>query len=429
MGGPHKLIVPMSTGSLALFTMVAIGCQLGGRETVDLVTAVVTRGDVVRRVMVSGTLQPAKAVAIGSQVPGTIQSIDADFNDRVRAGQIVARLDPSIYRARFEEALARVAQLQAEHQKEQTAVDDAQARLARAEQLTAADVVPVAEVEAARLAADQGLSTLKATAADIVAAQAVAARAKVSLNYTVIRSPIDGIVIARHVDIGQTVTTSIQAPILFTVADTRRMQLLAEVAESDVAAIRAGSKATFSIESIGSATFEGTVRDVRPQPVSPIGTAGPSTPPAGQPASGIAAEGSSTSLGKGVVTYTAVIDVDNESGTVPPGGSAIIFLPANERGDVIRVPNTALTFRPSSSAFAAVGQDPPALELPRSEAEPPRRDVRRAYLWTFAKQRFVPLTVGVGISDDYWTELVDGPLQPGDIVLTDAVPSAASRRK
>jgi len=108
MGGPHKLIVPMSTGSLALFTMVAIGCQLGRRETVDLVTAVVTRGDVVRRVMVSGTLQPAKAVAIGSQVPGTIQSIDADFNDRVRAGQIVARLDPSIYRARFEEALARV---------------------------------------------------------------------------------------------------------------------------------------------------------------------------------------------------------------------------------------------------------------------------------------------------------------------------------
>lgn len=427
MGRPRNPTVTVSTGALALITIVAIGCRPGNRERVDIVTAVVTRGDVVRHVTVSGRLQPAKAVAIGSQVPGTIKSIDAEFNERVRAGQIVARLDPSIYEARLEEALARVAQLQVEHQKEQTAVDDAQARLARAEQLTAADVVPVAEVEAARLAADQGVSTLKATAADIVAAQAVAAGAKVSLNDTVIRSPIDGIVIARHVDIGQTVTTSIQTPILFTIADTRRMQLLTEIAESDVAGVRAGSKATFSIESSGKATFEGTVRDVRLQPVSPIGTAGPSTPPAGQPASGKTANGSSTSLGKGVAAYIAVIDVDNESGIVPPGGSAIVFLPANERRDVMRVPNTALTFRPSRSAFAVVGQEPPALELPRSDIDPSRRDVRRAYLWTFAKQRFVPLTVGVGISDDHWTEIVDGPLRPGDVVLTEAIPSAASR--
>lgn len=426
MGRPRKLTVPVSTGSLALITIVAIGCQLGRRETVDVVTALVTRGDVVRRVMVSGTLQPAKAVAIGSQVPGTIQSIDADFHDRVRAGQVVARLDPSVYQARFEEALARVVQLQAEHQEEQTAVDDAQAKLARAEQLTAADVVPVAEVEAARLAAEQALSTLKATAADVVAAQAVAAGANVSLHDTVIRSPIDGIVIARHADIGQTVTTSNQTPNLFTIADTRRMQLLTEITESDVAGVQAGSKAIFSIESIGNAKFEGTVRDVRLQTVNPSGTAGPSTSPAGRPATGKTADGSSTSLGKGVAGYIAVIDVDNESGTVPLDGRAIIYLPANERRDVMRVPNTALTFRPSRSAFAAVGQDPPALELPRSDEEPSRRDVRHAYLWTFAKQRFVPFAVGVGISDDYWTEIVDGPLRPGDVVLTDAVPSAAS---
>jgi HlyD family secretion protein len=426
MGRPRKPTVPVSTASLTLITLVAIGCQPGNRETVEVMTAVVTRGDIVHRVMVSGTLQPAKSVAVGSQVPGTIQSIDADFNDRVRAGQIVARLDPSIYQARFEEAQARVLQLQADHQKEQTAVDDAQAKLARAEQLTAADVVPVAEVEAARLAADQVLSTLQATAADVVTAQPVAAGAKVSLNDTVIRSPIDGIVIARHVDIGQTVTTSIQTPTLFTIADTRRMQLLTEIAETDVDGLRAGSKAAFSIESIGNATFQGTVRDVHLQTVNPIGTAGPSTPPAGQPATGKTAGGSSTSLGKGAAAYIAVIDVDNESGTVPPGGSAIVYLPANERRDVMRVPNTALTFRPSRSTFAAVGQDPPALELPRSTAEPFRHGVRHANLWTFAKQRFVPFTVDVGISDDYWTEIVDGPLRPGDVVLTDAVLTAAS---
>src|SRR5262245_3928799 len=229
MGSPRRANV---STPLMVTASGAAGCQRRGRETVDVMTAVVTRGDVVGRVMVSGTLEPAKEVAIGSRVPGTIQSIDADFNDRVRAGQIVARLDPSIYQARLEAALTRVAQLQAEYREEQTAVDDAQARLARAEQLTAADVVPVAEVDAARLAADQGVATLHATAADIVAAQAVAAGAKVSLNDTVIRSPIDGIVIARHVEIGQTVTTSVPTPTLFTIADTRRMQLLTEIAEA-----------------------------------------------------------------------------------------------------------------------------------------------------------------------------------------------------
>src|SRR5262245_47127178 len=230
---------PASVGSVVLIASMAVGCQrVSGREPIDIKTAQVTHGDVLRRVMVSGTLQPAKTVAIGSQVSGTVQSIDADFNERVRTGQIIARLDPSIFGARLEEALARVAQLRAEHQKQQTAVDDVKTKLARAEQLAAADVIPAAELDAARLAADEAASALKATAADIVAAQAVAAEAKVSLNYTLIRSPIDGIVIARHVDVGQTVTTSVQAPLLFTVADTRRMQLLAEVAESDVASIQ-----------------------------------------------------------------------------------------------------------------------------------------------------------------------------------------------
>src|SRR5262245_1364125 len=148
------------------------------------------------------------------------------------------------------------------------------------------------------------------------------------------------------------------------------MQLLAEIAESDVASVQAGSQATFQIESIGHENFEGTVSSVRLQPVvqqapapgtagsgatappaaapaGPIGTAGTSSPPAGPAASGSTAEGSSTPSGKGVVTYIAVIDVNNENGTVPPGSSAIVYLPANERRGVMRVPNKALTFRPS----------------------------------------------------------------------------------
>jgi RND family efflux transporter MFP subunit len=497
------MAVPVSLGALAI--LAAIRFQfVSDVEPIKVTTAEVTRGDISRRVMVSGTLQPARTVEIGSQVSGTVRSIEADFNDAVRAGQIVARLDPSIYEARLEETLARLAQLRAEHEKEQTVVDDAETKLARAEQLAAAAVIPMAELDAARLAAKEASSTLKATAADIAAAQAVAAEAQVSLNYTTIRSPIDGTVIARHVDVGQAVKASVQTPILFTVADTRRMQLLAEIAESDAGTVRPGSKAAFQIESIGNQSFEGTVSSVRLQPYlqqvaaparggqatgpqavtstpmpvgsssaqpsiaaspAPTGTSGPTGnagtsgtagAPAGQatqqvgaippPASGTQpaatsgrAESSAPSTpatapgssfppaAGGVVTYFAVIDVNNADGTVPPGGTAIVYLPGHERRNVVRVPNNALTFRPSRAAFAAVAQDPPTLDAPRPEREQARRGVRLAHVWKFENRRFIPIAVDVGVSDDFWTEIVGGPLQSGDVVVTDAVPGPDKR--
>jgi RND family efflux transporter MFP subunit len=474
---------------LVALTILAAGCQLvSGGDPVHITTAETTRGDIVRRIMVSGTLQPARTVAIGSQVSGAIQSIDADFNDTVRAGQIVARLDPSLYEARLVEVSARLAQLQAEHEKEQAIAGDVQTKLARAEQLAAADVIPVVELDAARLAAKQASSTLKAARADILAAQALAAEAKVSLKYTMIRSPIDGIVIARHVDVGQAVKASVQTPTLFTVADTRRMQLLAEIAESDVAGVRPGSKAAFQIESIGNQSFEGTVSSVRLQPLlqqvpgpasggpaatvtltpmpvagrseqpsiaaspAPIGTSGPignlgtsgtAGPPAGQATQQVGAvpptasgpqppavtsgraENSTPPIPAtgGVVTYLAVIDVSNPGGTVPPGGTAIVFLPGQERRNVLRVPNNALTFRPSRAAFAAVDQDPPTLESARPDREAVHQGVRVAHVWKFENRRFIPVAVQVGVSDDSWTEIIGGPLQSGDVVVTDAVPS------
>ena len=177
----RRTAVPVAVGVLTI--LAALGYQLArGGEPIDLTTAEVTRGDIVRSIMVTGTVQPARTVAIGSQVSGTIRLIDVDFNDAVRAGQTVARLDSTIYEAQFAEASARLAQLRAEHEQRQTVVDDAQTKLARAEQLASADVIPVAELEAARLAVKEASSALKVTAADIAAAQAVAAEAQVSLS-------------------------------------------------------------------------------------------------------------------------------------------------------------------------------------------------------------------------------------------------------
>src|SRR5262245_46363643 len=176
MGMRRRTAVLVPSGLLAILSVVAIGVQrFRGDVPIDVTTATVTTGDVVRRLMVTGTLQPARTVAIGSQVSGAIRSIDADFNDPVRAGQVVARLDPSIYEARLEEASARLTQLRAEHEKQQAAVDDAETKRARAEQLGVADLIPAAELDAARSAAKEASSVLKATAADIAGAQAVAA--------------------------------------------------------------------------------------------------------------------------------------------------------------------------------------------------------------------------------------------------------------
>ena len=128
------------------------------------------------------------------------------------------------------------------------------------------------------------------------------------------------------------------------------------------------------------------------------------------------------------MTYLAVIDVNNASGSVPPGGSAIVFLPGQERRNVVRVPNNALTFRPSTTALAAVAQDPPILDSPRPEREQARRGVRFAHVWKFENRRFMPIAVEAGVSDDSWTEIVGGALRSGDVVVTDAVPVVERRR-
>jgi len=272
------------------------------------------------------------------------------------------------------------------------------------------------------------------------------------------------------VNVGQTVAASVQTPLLFTVADLRYMQVLAEISEADVGGVRSGSKATFQVESIGDQQFEGTVAAVHLQPLleqasasstgggagppAPTGTsgtsaaAGPATSSAAQssatsptgagatqtsPPSAAASGGTRASSSSqaseagastgGVVAYTAVIDVNNATGTVPPGGTAIITLATHQRPDAIRIPNAALAFRPSAEAFKALNQEPPVLEPSQLPHEELRPGTRRAYVWKVENRRFVPIAVEAGLADDFWTELVEGPLRPGDVLLTAAEPT------
>jgi HlyD family secretion protein len=439
----------------------------GADSPLDVTTAPVTTGTVARRVMSTGTLQPVRTVDVGAQVSGTIHSIEADFNDRVRAGQIVARLDPSIYESQLGEAQARLEQAQAERERLRVALDDARAKLGRSETLATESLVPRAELDLAKTAALHAAADLKAADAAVASARASIKQAKVSLNHTIIRSPIDGIVISRNVDVGQTIASAVQTPVLFTIADLRRMQLLAEVAEADVGGVQPGSRVSFQIESIGQQAFDGTVSAVRLQPLveqaaasttgsataapAPAGTSGASstpTAPAGQPAANATASSGSASpaasssqpqstqpptsagataarsqsgaapTGVGVVTYTAVIDVDNATGAMQPGGTAIITLEGSERRNAVRIPNNALTFRPPAEAFDEIDQAPPVLEPPQAPRRGSVTSTRKAYVWKFENRRFVPIAVEVGLADDTWTELLSGDVQAGEVVVT-----------
>jgi HlyD family secretion protein len=410
-------------------------------------------------------------VDVGSQVSGTIASLPADFNARVSAGQVLARLDQASFHARLAEAEAGLAKARAEHLDRQAALDAARMKLEDAQALAGDRQLARAELDLARTTMLQAAADVKGAEADIAAARASVTQAQISLERTIIRSPIDGVVIGRHVEVGQTVAASVNAPVIVTIGDLRRVRLLAEVPEGEVGGVQPGSQVRFEIEAINGRQFAGTVAEVRlaPQvaatpsanaaipaattPVatsgstssttrsttsSPSSTAGAATQASGpatsastssqsatqnaasMPAAGTAPTGRATGTA-GLVTYVAVIDVNAPGEDIPPGGTAIVTLAGSERKQAVRIPNSALTYAPSPDALTAVDQEPPVLN--RTESAPTKlAGTRQGFVWKFENDRFVPVAVETGISDDSWTEAVSGAVKPGDRLVTAAVP-------
>jgi HlyD family secretion protein len=453
--------IVLATAGAVLALAAFLVSVLDRHEPLAVTTVEVTRGPVRRQVFATGVVQPVRTVDVGAQVSGTIQSLEADFNSPVRTGQVIARLDPSVYRTRLIEAQGKAGQAEGEAIRLRTVLDDARVKLQRAQELTNQDLVPKTELEAAQLTVRQTEAELKAAQAATAAARAEIAQEQVNLEHTIIRSPVDGIVIDRLVDPGQTLASSLQTPILFRIADLRKMQILAEIGEGDVGGVRPGSPVSFAIEAIGQQSFNGVVRDVRLQPIveqpaaatggagtsaTPVATSGSPTSPTASNTAGSAASTSSSPTssaatqttavgaqtttssntqtaattkpaGTGVVNYAAVIDLDNSDGRLTPGSTAILTLDGAERPDAVRIPNTALSFRPSAAVLDAIEQQPPALERTTAAG---RGLSRRAYVWKYENRRFVPILVETGLADDRWTEVIGGSLQPGDVLITSA---------
>jgi HlyD family secretion protein len=311
-----------------------------------ITTSTVTRGDVVESVGATGTLQAVTTVQVGSQVSGNIAYLGADYNSLVKKGQVLAKLDPSLFEAQAQQSRANVAQARANAAKAQSELNrnrvqliDAQQKYTRAKELSARSLIPQSDLDSAKIAVDTAQAAVESQQATVTQAQSAITQAEAGLNqqqvnleHTVITAPIDGLVISRSVDVGQTVAASMQAPTLFVLAaDLTKMQVVANLDESDVGRIRPNQTVTFRVDAYPQDTFHGTVSQVRLEP----------------------------KVQQNVVTYATVIDVPNNDLRLKPGMTANVNVEISRASNVLRIPNSALRYRPSNEVFAALGQTPP----------------------------------------------------------------------
>jgi HlyD family secretion protein len=395
------------------------------KTVVDVATGEVTSGTIVRRIFATGTLQATRTVDVGTQVSGIVSSLGADFNSIVHKEQVIARLDPSLYEAAVNQAKGSLEQSQAALQQSnadqlvaKTAEEDARIKLTRARQLASNELITQADLDAAQIAMNEATAAVASARAQVSDAAAVVEQAKaavkqaqLNLDHTVISAPIDGIVLNRSVDVGQTVAAAVQAPVLFTLAtDLRHLQVQVNVDESDIAGIEPGQVVTFEVESYPDESFHGVVTQVRLQPIAEQTTTATTV------ASSTLAQQTTTVAT--VVSYATMIDVDNPGERLRPGMTASVLLSGVRHDRVTRIPNAAVSFRPPAAVFGALNEKEPPVPTPQFavvSGDKPRE------LWTYDGHQLAPSMAELGLSDAQWTEVVKGSIRPGDRVVTNAV--------
>lgn len=292
------------------------------------VTSTIERGEVTDVVGATGTLEAVTTVQVGSQVSGTILTLDADFNSVVKQRQVIARLDPSLFEARLGQSRANLVSARANAERARAAVADTEQKLKRAEELATQNLLPVTDLETARANQAAAVAQVKAADAAVTQAEASVNQADVDLAHTVIEAPIDGIVIARNVSMGQTVAASFQAPVLFVIAnDLTRMRVNASIDEADIGRVREGQEVTFRVDAYPERTFGGRVEQVRLQPTTV----------------------------QNVVTYNTIVAVENPEQQLMPGMTATVSVIVRRADDVLRLPAAALRFRPEGFEKTASG--------------------------------------------------------------------------
>lgn len=350
----------------------------------------VDQGDIVSTVSATGSLSAVVTVQVGTQVSGTIQKLYVDFNSPVKKGQPIAQIDPALFAAQVEQTRGNFLTAEANLEKAKVNVADTLRSLNRNKQLISEGIISQGELDAAQTAYDSAMAGVRAAEAAVIQTQGAYRQAQTNLAYTTIKSPVDGTVVSRSVDVGQTVAASFQTPTLFTIAqDLTKMQIETSVDEADIGQVKIGQKATFAVDAYPEALFTGKVTQIRNAPITT----------------------------QNVVTYVVVISVDNRELKLMPGMTANVNIEISRKNGVLRIPAAALRFKPKTEGD--------------SERRPPGKrgaeDAKSVFTLS-SEGKPVPVSVKTGATDGRFVELVEGNLAVNNEVIVEQImPKKRSR--
>ena len=353
-----------------------------------------TTGDIRATVTATGTVNAVTNVLVGTQVSGTIKRLFVDFNSKVKKGQTIAEIDPTTLEAQADQARANVLAAKANVAKARAALADSQRTMERNRQLLSKNLIAKSDFDTAETNYESNKAQLAATEAQVAQTEAALRFSQTNLNYTKIVSPVDGVVVSRNVDVGQTVAASFQTPTLFTIAqDLTKMQIDTNVDEADIGKIKVGQKVDFSVDAYPNTTLAGDVEQVRIAPITV----------------------------QNVVTYDVVIKVDNTDLKLKPGMTANVSIIVAKKAGVLRIPNAALRFRPPEKDS-------------KRPAAPPEKESRRATggprgynVWTMADGKPKQIPVTIGISDGIFTEIASGEVREGQEIIVESLAKDAKK--
>lgn len=372
-------------------------------------TEPVQKGELKATVTATGTLDGRDSVEVGAEVTGSISKIFVDFNDRVKEGEVLCEINPETLIANKNSSSARLTAARASYSSAKASAKEAKTTLLRTRELAKKGLVSTAELESAEAARARADAQVRSTSADILVAKASLDSSETALKKATIRSPIDGVVLSRSVELGQTVTASLQTPVLFLIArDLTKMELSVQIDEADIGRVKEGQEATFTVDAYPKREFKAKLRSLRNVPTTT----------------------------DNVVTYEAVLDVTNDDLSLRPGMTATATITTEHVKDAVLVPNAALRFTPPMSKKASSRGGNPLMFGPRgprggrrsrgaSSASPdaaPAPDESDGVVWILAGTRPKRVKVKTGVSDGTLTEIKKG-LEPGGEVIVDLLTS------
>jgi len=390
---PAPLVAILAVVGLALYFAFGTG---GSNDGVNYVTEPVAKDDLTVTVTATGTVQPTNEVEVSSELSGIVRSVLVDYNSAVKTGQTLAVLDTDKLKSTVDSSKAKLQAAKAKVSEAEATVLETKLELDRQKQLVTKKVGAEQQLETADAAYKRALAALESARADVAAAAADLALNETNLGKAEIRSPITGVVLSRNVEPGQTVASSLQAPVLFTIAeDLTKMEVQVDVDEADVGNVREGQPATFTVDAYPDKKFTATIRELR----------------------------FGSEVVQGVVTYKAVLTADNSELLLRPGMTATAQIVVAHVKDALTVPNAALRFSPAETQHVdnrnflqKIMPGPPHLRRPSTTEQPTGTDRK---VWVLKDGEPKEVSVTVGPTDGKRTQIVKGDLEPGEAVIVD----------